>query len=157
MLSSLQNWANHNRYQLWPSTPAQLCWSSSRLQPLRKYKIIKFAWIRPSTLNQDRNLWNCRGVPEETTCFTVFFQCPSALTLFLHEIVQCLCQETLSLSLSKINKSRNKLQQLKLENVVPKWLNPLYKTFWMTPITQAVKTENMSFSNNWTLKLADRC
>ena len=35
-LSSLRNWANHGRYRLRPSTPAQLCWSSSRLQPLQK-------------------------------------------------------------------------------------------------------------------------
>jgi len=73
VLSSLRNWANHDRYRLRPNTPAQLCWSSSRLQPLRKYKIIKFAIIRPSTWNQDRNLWNCRGAHDETTCFTVFF------------------------------------------------------------------------------------
>jgi len=31
MLSSLRNRANHDRYRLRPSTPAQLCWSSSRL------------------------------------------------------------------------------------------------------------------------------
>ena len=45
MLSSLRNWANHGIYRLWPSTPAQLCWSSSRLQPLRKYKIINSQWF----------------------------------------------------------------------------------------------------------------
>jgi len=33
MLSSLQNWANHNKCRLWPNIPAQLCWSSSRPQP----------------------------------------------------------------------------------------------------------------------------
>jgi len=26
MLSSLRNWANHDRYRLRPSTPVQLCW-----------------------------------------------------------------------------------------------------------------------------------
>ena len=36
MLSSLRNWANHDRYWLRPSTPTQLCWSSSRLQSLQK-------------------------------------------------------------------------------------------------------------------------
>ena len=38
-LSSLRNWANNDRYRLWPSTPAQLCWSSSRLQPLQNYNL----------------------------------------------------------------------------------------------------------------------
>jgi len=52
---------------------AQLYWSSSRLQPLQNYDLIKFAIIRPSTINHDRNLWNCRGAPDETTCLTVFF------------------------------------------------------------------------------------
>jgi len=33
MLSALRNWTNHDRYRLRPSTPAQQCWSSSRLQP----------------------------------------------------------------------------------------------------------------------------
>ena len=86
-LSSLRNWANNDRYRLRPSTPAQLCWSSSRLQPLQNYNLVKFAQIRPSTLNHDRNLWNFRGAPDETTCFAVFFRCPRALLLFLHEIV----------------------------------------------------------------------
>ena len=53
--------------------------------PLQNYNL-KFALIRPSTLN-DRNLWNFRGAPDETTCFAGFFRCPSALILFLHEIV----------------------------------------------------------------------
>ena len=83
-LSSLRNWASNDRYRLRPSTPAQLCWSSSRLQPLQNYYLIKFALIRPSTSNLDRHLWNFRGAPDETT---FFFRCPSALTLFLHEIV----------------------------------------------------------------------
>ena len=86
-LSSLRNWANNDRYRLRPSTPAQLCWSSSRLQLLQNYNLIKFALIRPSTLNHDRNLWNFRGAPDETTCFAGFFRCPSTLILFLHEIV----------------------------------------------------------------------
>ena len=36
-LSSLRNWANNDTEQttLRPSTPTQLCWSSSRLQPLQ--------------------------------------------------------------------------------------------------------------------------
>ena len=86
-LSSLRNWANNDRYRLRPSTPAQLCWSSSRLQPLQNYNLFKFALIRPSTLNHHGYLWNFRGAPDETTCFAVFFRCPSALILFLHEIV----------------------------------------------------------------------
>jgi len=86
-LSSLRNWANNDRYRLRPSTPAQLCWSSSRLQPLQNYNLIKFALIQPSTLNHDRNLWNFREAPDETACFASFFRCPSALILFLHEIV----------------------------------------------------------------------
>jgi len=72
-LSSLRNWANYDRYRLRPSTPAQLCWSSSRLQPLQNYNLIKFTLIRPSTLYHDRNLWNFRGAPDETTCFAGFF------------------------------------------------------------------------------------
>ena len=83
-LSSLRNWANNSRYRF---TPAQLCWSSSRLQLLQNYNLIKFALIRPSTLNHDRNLWNFGGAPDETTCFAGFFRCPSALISFLHEIV----------------------------------------------------------------------
>ena len=87
MLSSLRNWDNHDRYRLRPSTPAQLCWSSSRLQPLRNNNHIKFAIIRLSTLNHDRNLWNCRGAPNETTCLTVFFSMPQRLGFNLYEIV----------------------------------------------------------------------
>ena len=87
MLSSLRNWANNDRYRLRSSTPAQLCWSSNRLQPLQNFNLIKFTIIQPSTLNHDRNLWNIRGAPDETTCFAGFFRCPSALILFLHEIV----------------------------------------------------------------------
>jgi len=86
-LSSLRNWANNDRHRLRPSTPAQLCWSPSRLQPFHNYNLIKFALIRPSTLNHDRNLWNFRGASDETTHFAGFFRCPSALILFLHEIV----------------------------------------------------------------------
>ena len=81
-LNSLLNWANHDRYRLRPSTPAQLCWSSSRLHPLQNYNLIKFALIRSSTLNHDRKLWNFRGAPDQTTCFAGFFRCPSALILF---------------------------------------------------------------------------
>jgi len=39
--SSLRNWANNDRYRLLPSTPAQLCWSFSRLQPLQNYNLIR--------------------------------------------------------------------------------------------------------------------
>ena len=35
-LTPSTNWANHDRYRLRPRTPAQLCWSSSRVQPLQK-------------------------------------------------------------------------------------------------------------------------
>jgi len=77
MLSSLRNWANHDRYRLPPSTPAQLCWSPSRLQFLQNNNLIKFAIIRPSTLNHNRNLWNCRGAPDETTYLKFFFGVPA--------------------------------------------------------------------------------
>ena len=97
MLSSLRNWANHDRNRLRPSTPAQLCWSSSRLQPLQNYNPIKFAIIRPSALNYDRNLWNCRGAPSETTCWTVFFRCPSALILICTKLFN-VCANNFSLS-----------------------------------------------------------
>jgi len=52
-----------------------------------KYSLIKFAIIRPSTLNHDRNLWNCRGAPDETTCLTIFFSASQRLNFNLHEIV----------------------------------------------------------------------
>ena len=77
MLSSLRNWANNYRYRLRPSTPAQLCWSCSRLQPLQNNNLIKFAIIRPSTLNHDKNLLNCRGAPDETTSLKGFFGVPA--------------------------------------------------------------------------------
>jgi len=35
-----------------------------------KCTLIKFAIIRPSSANNQRNLWNCPGVPNETTCLT---------------------------------------------------------------------------------------
>ena len=76
-LCSLWNWANNDTYRLRPSIPAQLCWSSSRLQPLQNYNLIKFALIRPSTLNHDRNLWNFRGASDEITCFAGFFGVPA--------------------------------------------------------------------------------
>jgi len=56
IFSSLRNWSNHDRYQSRSSPPAQLCWSSSQLQPLQNNNFLKFAIIRPSTLNHDRNL-----------------------------------------------------------------------------------------------------
>jgi len=49
--------------------------------------LIKFAIIRPSTLNHDRNLWNCRGSPNETTSLTVFVSVSQRLSFNLHEIV----------------------------------------------------------------------
>ena len=87
LLSSLLNWANHDRYRLRPSTPARLCWSSNRLQPLQNNNLIKFAIIRPSSLNHDKNLWNCRGAPDETTCSTSFFSVSQRLSFNLYEIV----------------------------------------------------------------------
>jgi len=101
MLSSLRNRANHDRYRLRPSTPAQLCWSSSRLQPLQNKNLIKFAIIRPSTLNHGKNLWNCRGAPDETTCLTVFFRCPSALALICVKLFN-VCANKLSLSKNNV-------------------------------------------------------
>jgi len=47
----------------------------------QKCNPIKFPIIRPSTLNKDKNLWNLRGVPDETTCLTGSFWCPSSSTL----------------------------------------------------------------------------
>ena len=76
-LSSVRNWANNDRYRLRPSTPMQLCWSSSRLQPFQNYNLIKFALIRPPTLNHDINSWNFRGALDETTCFAGFFGVPA--------------------------------------------------------------------------------
>ena len=96
ILSSLRNWANHDRCRLRPSTPAQLCWSSSRLQHLQNNNLIKFAIIRPSTLNHDRNFWNCRGAPDETTCLTGFFRCTSALALTCMKLFN-VCANKLSL------------------------------------------------------------
>ena len=61
-----------------PALPRN-CWSSSILQPLQNYNLLKFALIGPSTFNHDRNLWNFRRAPDETTCFAGFFRCPSAL------------------------------------------------------------------------------
>jgi len=98
MLSSLRNWANHDRYRLRPNTPAQLCWTSSRLHPHQKNKLIKFAIIKPSTSNHDKNLWNWRGAPDEITCLTGFFRCPSAIALICMKLFN-VCANELSLSL----------------------------------------------------------
>ena len=111
MLSSLRNWANHDRYRLRPSTPAQLCWSSSRLQPLQNNNLIKFAIIQPSTLNHDKNLWNFPGAPDETTCLTVFFRCPSALALICMKLFN-VCTNKLFLSLSLSLFAHSKLSLL---------------------------------------------
>jgi len=70
----------------------------SRLQPLQNYNLIKFAIIRPSTLNHDRNLWNCRVAPDETTYLTGFFRCPSALALIWTKLFN-VCVNKLSLSI----------------------------------------------------------
>jgi len=106
--SSLRNWANNDRYRVRPSTPARLCWSSSRLQPLQNYNLIKFALIRPSTLNHDRNLWNFRGAPDETTCFAGFFSVSQRLNFIF--AWNCLMfvpinSPSLSLSLCQIETS----------------------------------------------------
>jgi len=53
----------------------------------KKYNLINFAIIRPSTLNHNRNLWNCRGAPNATTCITVFFSVSQRLKFTLYEIV----------------------------------------------------------------------
>jgi len=76
-LSSLRNWANNDRYRLQPSTPTQLCWSSSRLQPLQNYNLIKFALIRPSTLNHDRNLWTFEGAQRDNLFCRIFLGVPT--------------------------------------------------------------------------------
>ena len=47
----------------------------------------------------DSNLWNCRGAPDETTCLTSFFRCPSASTLICMKLFN-VCANKLSLSLS---------------------------------------------------------
>jgi len=105
MPSSLRNWANHDRYRLRPSTPSQLCWSSSRLQPLQNNNLIKFAIIRPSTLNHNKNLWNCQGAPDKKTCLTGFFRCPSALALICMRLFNVSANKlSLSLSLSLYGK-----------------------------------------------------
>ena len=62
-VSSLRNWANHDRYRLRPSTAVELCCSSSRPQPISKCNLINYLIIRPSTLHHDGTLWNLRGVP----------------------------------------------------------------------------------------------
>ena len=58
----------------------------------KKYNFIKFALIRPSTLNHDRNIWNCRGTPDEATCLAGFYRCPIALTLICMKSFKCLRQ-----------------------------------------------------------------
>ena len=95
MLNSLRNWANHDRYQLRPSTPTQLCWSSSRLQPLRKYII-----CNNSAINFKLRFWNCWGAPNETTCFTGFFSV-SQLLKFIFAWICLIFVPINSLSLSE--------------------------------------------------------
>ena len=82
MLSSLRNWANHDRYRLRPSTPAQLCWSSSRRQPLRKYKIINSQWFRHQLQTKIESYETVEGRPTRQPVSQVFFRCPNVLTFF---------------------------------------------------------------------------
>jgi len=102
-LSSLRNWANNDRYRLRPSTSVKICWSSSRLQPLQNYNLIKFALIRQSALSHDRNLWNFRGAPDETTCFAVFFSVSKCLNFIFAWNCFNVCANKLSLSFSATN------------------------------------------------------
>jgi len=81
MLNSLQKWANHDRCQLRPSTPAQMCWSFRDCNPFQKCNPIKFATIERSTLNHGRKLGNCWGVLDAANWLTGFSLCPSTLTL----------------------------------------------------------------------------
>ena len=99
MLSSLQNWEKHVRYRLRPSTPAQLCWSSSRLQPLQNYTLIKFAIIRPSTLKHYKNLWNCRarGARRGNLFNSFLFGVPAPWALICTKLFN-VCANKLSLS-----------------------------------------------------------
>ena len=100
-LSSLRKWANNDKYRLRPSTPAQLCWSSSRMQPLPNYNLIKFALIRPSTLNHDSNLWNFWGALDGRTCFCKFFSVPQRLNfIFAWNCLMFVPINSRSLSLS---------------------------------------------------------
>ena len=76
----------------------RLCWSRRRLQPLPKMKPCHYTnspTIRPSTLNHDRKLWHLARGAHETTCLTVFFRCPSAVTLT--------CMELFNVCANKIN------------------------------------------------------
>jgi len=58
----------------------------STLPRAKKCNYIKFSIIRPSTLKHDRKLWNCRLVPDETTCLTGLFRCRSALIVLEHTL-----------------------------------------------------------------------
>jgi len=60
MLSSLWNLANHDRYQLQPSTPRCNCVDHpADRNPFQK--CIKNPIILPSTLNHDRKVRNCQA------------------------------------------------------------------------------------------------
>jgi len=52
----------------------------------KKYNLIKFAIVRPLTLNYNKNVWNHRGAPDEATCLTVFLV-SRRLDINLHKIV----------------------------------------------------------------------
>jgi len=52
-----------------------------------------------NTSNHGKNLWNCRGAPDETTCSAGFFRCHSALALIFMKLFH-VCANKFSLSLS---------------------------------------------------------
>ena len=55
-----------------------------------------------NTSNHGKNLWNCRGAPDETTCSAGFFRCHSALALIFMKLFHvCANKFSLSLSLSR--------------------------------------------------------
>jgi len=51
-----------------------------------KYNPIKFAIIRPFTLNYNRNLWNCLGGSRRDNLINSFFRCLRALTLICMQL-----------------------------------------------------------------------
>jgi len=61
----------------------------------KKYNPIKFAIIPTLTLNYKKKFVNCRGAPDESTCLTCFFRCPSTLTL--------ICMNSYNVSANKVN------------------------------------------------------
>ena len=131
-LSSLRNWAHNDRYRLRPNTPAQLCWSSSRLQPLQNYNLIKFAIIRPSTLNHDRHLWNFRGAPDETTSCRFFSVSQRLNFIFAWNCLMFVPINSLSLSLfGEVKSITTKLWGFD-HVVLQSFLNSSFVMFWDT-------------------------